>query len=167
MEIEIESRESITARASEPFPAHTALISIADSDHDFAKLENQPEYLLQMRFDDVTEELFDVAKDSILENILGRKPTEAEALALAKNFHMFSDEQAKEIVAFVESVFGKADILICQCEYGQSRSAGIAAAVRQSLYGDGIDIFADERYFPNKLVYRRIMENNASLKMHL
>ena len=159
MKIEIESRQSIKSRAKEPFQARTALISIADSDHAFVRLNNKPEYLLQMKFDDVTEELFDVANDLISENIRGRKPTEEEALALAKKFHMFSDEHAKKVAAFVDSVLGKADILICQCEYGQSRSAGIAAAIKQSLHGNGIDIFADERYFPNKLVYRKVMEN--------
>ena len=163
MKIEVESREGIIARAKDSFPTHTALISITDSDRDFAELDNKPEYLLQMKFDDVTEELFNVANDIVLERILGRKPTEAEALALAQRFHMFSDEQAKAVAAFVASVLGKADILICQCEHGQSRSAGIAAAVKQSLYGDGIEIFADERYYPNKLVYRKIIENCAPL----
>ena len=46
MKIEIESRESIEKRAKEPFPAQTAIISIADTDRDFPKLKNKPEYLL-------------------------------------------------------------------------------------------------------------------------
>jgi predicted protein tyrosine phosphatase len=84
-------------------------------------------------------------------------PTKEEAELLAKKFHMIDDEQAKTIAEFIHSITDKAETLICQCEYGQSRSAGIAAAVRQFLYMDGIEVFADNRYFPNKRVYRKIL----------
>ena len=47
--------------------------------------------------------------------------------------------------------------LICQCEYGQSRSAGVAAAVMEYYYSKGIHIFADVRYYPNKLVFRKLL----------
>jgi len=82
-------------------------------------------------------------------------------VTLTENFKMFNDEQAAEIAEFIKSVSGRATLLICQCEYGQSRSAGIAAAVKQFLYGDGVEIFADARYYPNKLVYRKVL---AALK---
>ena len=157
MKIEIECRQGIKARAAKPFPDRTALISVTDSDRVFAALDNKPAYFLKMKFDDVTDELFDVANDVVLAKILGRTPTEAEALELAEHFYIFSDEQADEIALFVKSILGNADILICQCEYGQSRSAGIAAAVKQFLSGDGSAIFADDRYFPNKLVYRKVL----------
>lgn len=149
MKIEIENRAGIEKRADKPFPAHTALISITDSDKDFAVLKNEPEYLLQMKFDDVSDEIF--------EEILGRKPTPAEALLIAKKFHMFNGEQAEQIAAFIKSALKKAEFLICQCEYGQSRSAGLAAAVKQFSDKSGIEIFADERYYPNKLVYRKVL----------
>lgn len=46
--------------------------------------------------------------------------------------------------------------IACQCEYGQSRSAACAAAIREHFYGDGIEIFADYRYYPNQLVYNKM-----------
>lgn len=46
--------------------------------------------------------------------------------------------------------------IVCQCEYGQSRSAACAAAIREHFYGDGIEIFADYRYYPNQLVYNKL-----------
>ena len=70
---------------------------------------------------------------------------------------MFNDGQAEEIAGFVKSVSDKADVLICHCEYGQSRSPGLAAAVRQYYGKDGIEIFADDRYYPNKLVYSKVL----------
>ena len=149
MKIEIESRERIWKRAIEPFPARTALISISDPDNDFVALKNKPKYLLQLKFDDVSvDDIEDIYEDY---------PSISEATKAAKKLHFFNDEQAAEIAAFIKSVIDKADILICQCEYGQSRSAGLAAAVKQFLDKSGIDIFADDRYYPNKLVYRKVL----------
>ena len=53
---------------------------------------------------------------------------------------------------------------ICQCEYGQSRSAGCAAAIREHFCGDGIKIFADYRYYPNQLVYNKVFEALEGVK---
>ena len=149
MKIEIESRESIIARAKEPFPEGTALISITDPDNDFAVLENKPEYLLQMKFDDVS--------NGDLDEILCGFPAIAEAMQTAKKLQWFTDEQAQEVVAFYKSIVGRAKRLICQCEYGKSRSAGIAAAIGQYMYGRGIEVFTDERYYPNKLVCKKVL----------
>lgn len=46
--------------------------------------------------------------------------------------------------------------IVCQCEYGQSRSAACAAAIREHFYGEGVEIFADYRYYPNQLVYNKL-----------
>lgn len=48
--------------------------------------------------------------------------------------------------------------IICQCEYGESRSAGCAAAILQHFKGRGIDVFVDYRYYPNQLVYHKVFD---------
>jgi len=48
--------------------------------------------------------------------------------------------------------------IICQCDYGQSRSAACAAAILEHFFRTGISIFADYRYYPNQLVFNRILE---------
>ena len=48
--------------------------------------------------------------------------------------------------------------IICQCEYGQSRSAGCAAAILEHFESRGIDVFADYRYYPNQLVYHKVFD---------
>ena len=48
--------------------------------------------------------------------------------------------------------------IICQCEYGQSRSAGCAAAILQHFSKNGIDVFTDYRYYPNQLVYHKAFD---------
>jgi len=149
MKIEIESRKNIKVRAQKPFPAHTALISITDFDDGFAVLKNKPEYRLQLKFDDVPGEIYN--------EIFNSYSTMTDTARTIKELHVLSDEQAEEIAAFVKSIYCKANTLICQCEFGQSRSAGLAAAIRQYLYEDGIEVFADDRYSPNKLVYKKTL----------
>lgn len=149
MNLEIMSRKSLMALAEKTFPKDTAVISITDSDLPDVNLAHEPEYILRLKFDDVSDEIY--------EEILGRKPTPREMHKIAQRFHMFTDSQAREIAAFVLAVQGMAKTLICQCEYGQSRSAGAAAAVEEYFRGKGVNIFADVRYYPNKMVYRKLL----------
>ena len=48
--------------------------------------------------------------------------------------------------------------IICQCEYGESRSSGCAAAIHEYFYKDGIKIFADYRYYTNQMVYHKVYD---------
>ena len=47
---------------------------------------------------------------------------------------------------------------ICQCAYGESRSAAAAAAIREFFAHDGIVVFADYRYCPNQLVFNLLYD---------
>ena len=73
-------------------------------------------------------------------------------------YRLLTDCQAEEMAAFVRSVYASAELMICQCEFGQSRSAAVAAAVMEFFGRNGIDVFADDRYFPNKFVFRKVLE---------
>ncbi|MCL2106223.1 MAG: hypothetical protein FWH26_04070 [Oscillospiraceae bacterium] len=46
--------------------------------------------------------------------------------------------------------------IICQCETGQTLSAGCAAAIRQYFNADGIAVFTDHHYSPDLLMYHRV-----------
>ena len=129
--IYITNRYDIEETARRPFPANTALISITDADYDFAELNNKPQELLQMKFDDVDAD---------------------------EPINIITDEQADEIAGFYHRVSKTAEHIICQCEHGQGRSAAIAAAIQEYTDGNGIDIFADDRYFPNKVVFRKVLQ---------
>lgn len=48
--------------------------------------------------------------------------------------------------------------IVCQCEYGQSRSAACAAAILEHFCHTGINVFADYRYYPNQMVYHKIKD---------
>ena len=139
MQIEIFSREAIKQIAKNPFPDTTALISITDYGYDFAELRNKPEYLLQLAFDDVSADEFETEADQI-------------------KYHMITDDQAKQIAEFYHNIHDKVDTLICQCEHGQSRSAAIASAIMEYRNGNGIDIFVDDKYYPNKTIFKKVFK---------
>ena len=149
MKIAIFCREKIEALAQKGFAPRTALISITDAGWDFAALENKPEFLLQVAFDDVDNDIF--------VDELGRAPTEEERAQIEAKYRMLTDEQAGKIADFYLSIKDKADLLICQCEHGQSRSAAVAAAVLEYQNRSGIKIFADDRYYPNKMVFKKVL----------
>ena len=129
MKIEIYSVDRIELLAYKPCKSRIALISIVDSDNSLPDLKNQPNYLLQLIFGDTCIE----------------------------SERAISDEQALHIAEFVFKHKDEIDLLICQCTFGKSRSAGCAAAITEFFYENGIDIFSNMDYSPNKLVYHKVI----------
>lgn len=66
--------------------------------------------------------------------------------------------EAEELARFIYRVYEKKQNIICRCIYGQSRSAACAAAILEHFYGNGISIFRDYRYVPNKLIFNKVYE---------
>ena len=64
--------------------------------------------------------------------------------------------QVNELAEFVYMAKNSGMDIICQCDYGQSRSAACAAAILEHFYRKGITIFADYRYYPNQLVFNQV-----------
>ena len=143
------SRHAVEKYTETPMNEKTAIISITDVGFDFAFFKNNPDYLYQVAFDDVDN---DVIVDEV-----GKEYTEEERKRIEARYNMLSDEQAQEIAKFYFSICDKADCLICQCEHGQSRSAAVAAAILEFRSHKGIKIFADDRYYPNKVVFRKLL----------
>lgn len=75
---------------------------------------------------------------------------------------VFQEEQALQILDFVDSMFGKVDHLLIHCEAGRSRSPAVAAAISKIYANDDMHWF--RYYTPNMLVYRRIL--NVALQKY-
>lgn len=76
------------------------------------------------------------------------------------DFGMTFDEyfpEAYALAGFIKSAVSDGCDIICQCEYGQSRSAACAAAIREYYDGDGIKVFADYKYYPNQMVFNKLL----------
>ncbi len=78
---------------------------------------------------------------------------------ILQDFGLTYDMYFSEVGAlaeFIYKAYKNGMDIICQCEYGQSRSAACAAAIMEHFYGNGITIFRDYRYYPNQLVYNKL-----------
>lgn len=148
MKVEIKNRKQIEDFT---FTDRTALISITEYNYKYAELKSSPTWLLQLKFDDVDNYVF--------VDTLGREPTEEERIEIEKRYHMFSDEQSDEIAEFYFNVKNGVDTIICQCEYGMSRSAAVAAAILEYENKSGIDIFSNDYYCPNRVVFRKVLKS--------
>ena len=78
---------------------------------------------------------------------------------IKKGLMEFKD--AKKIVGFVSNYKDK--IIIVHCDAGQSRSAGVAAALSKYYNNDDSEYFDNPRFTPNMWCYRQIM--NALVDM--
>jgi hypothetical protein len=65
--------------------------------------------------------------------------------------------EAYALAGFIKSAVSDGCDIICQCEYGQSRFAACAAAIREYYDGDGIKVFADYKYYPNQLIFNKLL----------
>ena len=145
MKIAIMGRERIERLAQQPFPERTAVISITDSDALPVEFRNSPDFLLALEFDDMEPE------SDLLDELLKGYPD------FQNEYQIITERQAEKIANFSTVIYQVADLLICQCEFGQSRSAAVAAAIMEHFSGNGIDVFADDRYCPNKYIFRKVL----------
>ena len=74
------------------------------------------------------------------------------------NAYGISRAQAITIANFVKTGIDLADKIIVHCGAGQSRSAGVAAAILKYYTGSDSDIYDNPKYTPNNLCYRKVLE---------
>lgn len=153
MHITVYSREEIEAIISnDEFPANTAVISFYDPaikriDKDYTHVD----------YSGVCDHVFYSELDDLdLEVLKDRGYT----------YDTYFSE-ADKIAEFVYHAYSSGMDIICQCEYGQSRSAGCAAAILEHFYHTGISVFADYRHYPNQVVYHKISDVLEKYKKNL
>ena len=66
--------------------------------------------------------------------------------------------EAKQLAFYIKRAVKCNFNIVCQCQYGQSRSAGCAAAIKEYFEHDGISIFSDYRYYPNQLIFHKLLD---------
>ena len=93
----------------------------------------------------------------VFEDELGEGYSVEDTYKIVEQYHMMTDAQAQETAEFIKNVWDKVDLLICQCEHGQSRSAAVGAAIMEFKYNKAIEIFANPQYYPNKFIYWKIL----------
>ena len=147
MKVNIHSRSSIGELIQNGFPENTAVISFFTPNKD--KLKENP-----VNYQGICDKVF----------YIGVPDIDIEILADYGYTYESYLAQTDELAKFIYEAKANGHDIICQCDYGQSRSAACAAAILQHFEGRGIDIFADFRYYPNQLVYRKIFDALERLK---
>ena len=77
---------------------------------------------------------------------------------VVKDFDSFFTN-VDDVARFVDKYVKEGRKIICQCEYGVSRSTGAAAAILEAYHGDGIIIFSSFDHKPNKLIYKKLLSS--------
>ena len=148
MEVSIYSRKAIKELMEKGFPQNTAVISFYTSKNKRDYEENRVIY------SGVCDRVFYVGISDI----------DIEILADYGYTYDTYLAEADKLARFIYEARAEGLDIICQCDYGQSRSAACAAAILQYYEGRGIDIFADYRYYPNQLVYHKIFDALEKVK---
>ena len=142
MKVEIYSREAVKELMKGEFPKNTAVISFCSP----RKTRRAEE--VRVYFGNVCDRVFNILIPDIDIEILGDYGYTYETYLA----------EADELAKFIYEAKAEGRDIICQCDFGQSRSAACAAAILQHFEGHGIDIFSDYRYYPNQLVYHKIFD---------
>lgn len=143
MKIEIYSRVAMEKRLQEGPLKNTAVISFYDPPSSRTSKDYAP-----LDYGDRCNLLFPVGVHDIDIDILPE---------YSLTFDTYLPE-VYDLAAFIKTACADGMDIICQCEYGQSRSAACAAAIREYYCKDGISIFADYRYYPNQLIFNKVLK---------
>lgn len=147
MRVSIYSREAIEKLLKTDFPKNVAVIS-------FHNPQDSAYSSPPVDYSGKTERIFSIAIHDI-------------DLSVLPEFHLTYDTYFPEADSLAEFIYeAKADGLdiICQCEYGESRSSGCAAAILEHFCQNGISIFADYRYYPNQMIYHKVFDALEKVK---
>jgi predicted protein tyrosine phosphatase len=88
---------------------------------------------------------------------VGRRLTlEFDDVTSASAGRAFDTEKAFRIRSFFDSLGKDVDVLYVCCDYGESRSAAIAAVLRRYTNTDEMRIWRDPTYHPNLLIYKTL-----------
>ena len=142
MNLSIYSRKEIEKLINTTFPKNTAVISFYDP-----KGKRTPKDYAPVDYKGKCERLFMVEIHDIDIEIL-------EDYGLTYDTYL---AEAEKLAEFIISANRDGMDIVCQCEYGQSRSAACAAAIKEFFDKSGITIFADYRYYPNQLVFNKVL----------
>ena len=144
MKVTIYSRDEIEDIISKcAFPDNTAVISFYDPA--IKRLDKSYTYV---DYSNICDMVFYSELDDLDIDVLCDKGYTYETY--------FSE--AEDMARFIIKAYSQGRDIICQCEYGQSRSAGCAAAIMEHFDHNGIDVFADYRRFPNQMVFNKLLD---------
>ena len=152
MNVSIYSRKAIEQLLNTDFPKNVAVISFCDPADSCKSVIHKP-----VDYTGKAERVFLIKIHDIDLSVLPE---------FGLTYETYFPE-ADSVAKFIYDAKKDGMNIICQCEYGESRSSGCAAAILEHFYKNGISIFADYRYYPNQVVYHKVFDalENYKIKM--
>lgn len=144
MKVTIYSRKAMEKLLLTDFPRNTAVISFYDPETSYSRKDDYK----PVNYTGKTDRIFQIPIHDIDLSVLPR---------FGLTYDTYFPE-ADKLAEFIYSAIEDGLDIICQCEYGESRSSGCAAAILEHFYKSGISIFADYRYYPNQVIYHKVFE---------
>lgn len=148
MKVEILSKKAMRARVAKGLPPNAAVISF------YTPHNQKRDEVDKIDFEKTCQRVFYVGIPDIDIEVLPDYGYTYETYLT----------QADELAQFIYQAKEDDCDILCQCDYGQSRSAACAAAILQHFEQRGIDIFADYRYYCNQVVYHKVLDALTDLK---
>lgn len=149
MKVDIYSREAIEKLLQNNFPNNVAVISFYNPVNQRTGKMDKP-----VDYSQKTSCVFPIAIYDIDLEILPK---------YGFTYDTYFPE-ADNLAEFIYSAYNGGLDIICQCEYGQSRSAACASAILEHFYHNGISVFADYRYYPNQVIFHKVFEALNNMK---
>jgi len=120
----------------------------ADVPHAFISITNPYSALADLQINDLTQGVLRLQFHDVEIELPAENEDEMTLFPMTQ-------EMAGQVIDFVKSVKDRIELLIVHCEAGQSRSAGVGAAVSKCFLG------TDEQWFklpftPNSTCYREV-----------
>lgn len=151
MDVKIYSRDAIEELLQDDFPKNVAVITFYDP-----KSKRTPQNYVPVDYAGKCDRVFPIEVHDIDIDIL-------EDYGLSYDTYL---PEANELAKFIYAAKDDGFDIICQCEYGQSRSAACAAAILEHFYKTGIWVFADYRYYPNQLIFHKVFDALEAINLN-
>lgn len=143
MKVDIYSRKAIEKLLLQNFPKNVAVISFYDPVN-----RKTGEKCIPVDYSLKTKHVFPIAIHDIDLEVLPK---------YGLTYDTYFPE-ADNLAKFIYSAYNEGLDIICQCEYGQSRSAACASAILEHFYHNGISVFTDYRYYPNQMIFHKVFD---------
>ena len=137
MNVYVYSRDQLLSLVKKGFPFNTAVVSFYDEGSSPLDLKGKPVAEISRCINDV-------------------RWTDKPESWHRKDF--------EDIARFIKVCIEKDNDIICQCEFGVSRSSACAMAIKEYAFGNGIDIFRNYDYYPNQIFFNNIYNSLVSLR---
>ena len=145
MKVNVYSRAAATALIKKDFPKNVSVISFytPSSNGGVGELSK-----VRVDYSSVCDDVFYVGVPDIAEEGF---------IDYGYTTDTFLSE-IEDLVDFIYKAYNSGRDIICQCDFGWSRSAACAAAILERFYGRGDEILLSDNYHPNITVYTKVSE---------